>query len=473
MITDKGNNPRCRPLHILVPITIITLLTVLFKVLWESGQMLPYQSRYELSLASVISLTAILTLSGLVFRWRRFSDSPVGCSDNIDWAIRDDRNCAHRAGMQKQPAVTWPSINDVLFSVKQPDMGGNIPGQQVASVKPGDEPSSHLLTRLTHELRTPMIGILGSVDLLEHSPLTPVQMASIETIRICGERLLHTIDNMLEASKTNSGVPGINWSPGTQPDMAGHAIETSPQAAAVPEDDLFSIGFLPVSVLLVEDNELNRKLLGQMLINYGFEVLTAGNGLECLNLLRQKNIDIILMDMQMPLMDGYETTRIIRENPDWKHLPIIAITANSLSGDRQKCLDYGCSSYLAKPFKSETLVREIKAYLQNQFIRGKNADLLSQQLIADLLPEFMEMLSENMKQLKTAIDEKNMTEIKNISHGLKGTAGMYGFMQISELASYLEQAVRDKNYQRMSLLYQQIISFVQQFNSCMTANKVV
>jgi len=233
----------------------------------------------------------------------------------------------------------------------------------------------------------------------------------------------------------------------------------------LPADDEFSSGFIPISVLLVEDNELNQKLVAQMLINYGFEVITAANGLECLNILQYKHIDIVLMDMQMPIMDGYEATRLIRENKNWAQLPIIAITANSMSIDRDKCLACGCSSYLAKPFKSEALVREIKTYLKNQFIKEKNADPLSQQLIADLLPEFMEMLGEILIDLEEAIDLKNVDSIKSISHSLKGTAGMYGFMQISELAAYIEKATNDKNYQRMYLLYQQIVSLAQQFTN--------
>jgi CheY-like chemotaxis protein len=243
-----------------------------------------------------------------------------------------------------------------------------------------------------------------------------------------------------------------------------HEIILANNTAIAAVDEL-SIEFTPITVLLVEDNELNQKLVAQMLINYGFDVITANNGLECLNLLQRKHIDIVLMDMQMPIMDGYEATRIIRANRTWNELPVIAITANSMSNDRDKCLACGCSSYLAKPFKSEALVREIRAYLKNRFIKGKNTDSLSQQLIADLLPEFVEMLDEMLNDLKEAIDMKNLEGIKNISHSLKGTAGMYGFIQISELAAYIEKATVDKNYPRMYLLYNQITSLADQCNT--------
>ncbi|MDD3364924.1 MAG: ATP-binding protein, partial [Syntrophomonas sp.] len=366
---------------------------------------------------------------------------------------------------------------------------------------------SHFLANITHELRTPMIGILGSVDLLEHNLLSHEQIDNLNTIKECGERLLNIISDILDVSNIETGLLELNPSPGnlyevlkkttgiieadlyskgllleleidknlphtvvldqiklrqiianllynavkftlrggikvtasletTGVDRNWLLVSVADTGIGIPEDKLESIfnyftqvdsstsrrfggtglglyickklvdlmegeilvqsqkgigttvsfkiplkidlevkheiilaqdpaiaavdelsaEFIPITVLLVEDNELNQKLVAQMLINYGFEVITANNGLECLNLLQRKDIDMVLMDMQMPIMDGYEATRIIRENRAWYDLPIIAITANSMSNDRDKCLACGCSSYLAKPFKSEALV---------------------------------------------------------------------------------------------------------------------
>jgi HPt (histidine-containing phosphotransfer) domain-containing protein len=101
-------------------------------------------------------------------------------------------------------------------------------------------------------------------------------------------------------------------------------------------------------------------------------------------------------------------------------------------------------------------VREIKYLLNNEFMKDKQADLYSQQIIADLLPEFMEMLEEMLDELREAIKLKNDGAIKHISHSLKGTAGMYGFMKISELALSMERAVADHNYGKLGSLCQQI-----------------
>ncbi|NLB87683.1 MAG: response regulator, partial [Syntrophomonadaceae bacterium] len=124
-----------------------------------------------------------------------------------------------------------------------------------------------------------------------------------------------------------------------------------------------TVHFIPRSVLVVEDNELNQKIVCEMLKNYGFEVATAKNGLECLQILQNRAFDAILLDMQMPIMDGYETAQLIKKDKNINHIPIIAMTAHAMNGDREKCLASGCTSYIAKPFKAEELVEEIKKHL--------------------------------------------------------------------------------------------------------------
>lgn len=238
--------------------------------------------------------------------------------------------------------------------------------------------------------------------------------------------------------------------------------ETTPNSFDLFKDDLL-LDFTPVSILVVEDNELNRRIVTKMLLNYGFEVTNAGNGLECLNILQHTSFDVILMDMQMPVMDGYEATRIIRQNNTWKDLPIIAMTANAMNGDREKCLAYGCSSYIAKPFKAEELALEIKKYLNIDTLRKKKPRM-SNQIINDLLPEFMDLMQDMLNSLNDAVDIMDMDEIKSISHDIKGTAGMYGFMDISETAGIIEGLARENKYQSIPLLSQRLFSLYRQSN---------
>jgi osomolarity two-component system sensor histidine kinase NIK1 len=114
-----------------------------------------------------------------------------------------------------------------------------------------------------------------------------------------------------------------------------------------------------LSILLVEDNILNQRITTFSLKKFNHEVDIANNGLEAVNKYREKEYDVILMDIMMPVMDGLEATFQIRkyekETIDHKHTPVIAITANTLDNDRDKCLATGMDEYMAKPFDMNRL----------------------------------------------------------------------------------------------------------------------
>ncbi|TLY50403.1 MAG: response regulator, partial [Gammaproteobacteria bacterium] len=124
------------------------------------------------------------------------------------------------------------------------------------------------------------------------------------------------------------------------------------------------VRFLPGSqVLLVEDNEVNRLVAQQLLGTLGLEVASAGDGIEALQLVQAQRYDAILMDIQMPYLDGVETTRRLRSDPRTRDVPIIALTAHAMSGDRQRFLDAGMDDYLTKPIEEAELVRVLARWL--------------------------------------------------------------------------------------------------------------
>lgn len=129
--------------------------------------------------------------------------------------------------------------------------------------------------------------------------------------------------------------------------------------------------FKDCTVLIVEDNELNRIIAGEQLSQ--FKLFNAENGKQALQLLNNKhsNIDVILMDCHMPVMDGYACTRAIREGhagERYREIPIIALTANAMRGDREKCLEVGMNDYLSKPFKAESLIFAVKTWFEKSVI---------------------------------------------------------------------------------------------------------
>jgi two-component system cell cycle response regulator DivK len=116
-------------------------------------------------------------------------------------------------------------------------------------------------------------------------------------------------------------------------------------------------------VLLVEDNEQNSYLASYLLQAGGLEVLRATNGVQALALARDAKPDLILTDIQLPEMDGYELGRLLKAYPDLKHIPLVAATSFAMAGDRDKALAIGFDAYLEKPFDAESFLAEIRQFL--------------------------------------------------------------------------------------------------------------
>lgn len=121
----------------------------------------------------------------------------------------------------------------------------------------------------------------------------------------------------------------------------------------------------PLRVLLVEDNLINQKVAYRMLEKNGHSVVTANNGKEALQVLADQEFDAVLMDVQMPEMDGLEATAAIRAGEEGtdRHVPILALTAHALIGDRERCLSAGMDGYLAKPIQTAQLLQALAEVL--------------------------------------------------------------------------------------------------------------
>ena len=121
---------------------------------------------------------------------------------------------------------------------------------------------------------------------------------------------------------------------------------------------------MTVQILLVEDNEMNRDMLSRRLIRKGFDVLTALDGQQALDMAAQINPSVILMDMSLPVLDGWEATRRLKADPATQAIPVIGLTAHAMDGDREKCLQAGCDDYDTKPIDLPRLLEKIAAQLK-------------------------------------------------------------------------------------------------------------
>jgi len=116
-------------------------------------------------------------------------------------------------------------------------------------------------------------------------------------------------------------------------------------------------------ILVVEDQEDNRRILRDMLGNAGYELIEAESGEEAVIAVEAQRPDLILMDIQLPIMDGYEAARRIKSNPEMKAVPIIAVTSYALAGDEAKALAAGCTAYITKPYSPRALLAKVREYL--------------------------------------------------------------------------------------------------------------
>jgi CheY-like chemotaxis protein len=190
----------------------------------------------------------------------------------------------------------------------------------------------------------------------------------------------------------------------------------------------------------VEDNLINQKLTSTILHHNGFEVSIAKNGRKAIEMLKESSPDLILMDIQMPVLDGYRTTQLIR---DELHIgtPIIAMTAHALSGERDKCLKAGMNDYLAKPFREADLLDKIAYWATlaagNQdpahpsFKRIDLSFLLEQTrnnktFIREMIRIFLKQYPKDHEKLKNAISKQDYKQIYKTVHALRNTVGLFG-----------------------------------------------
>ncbi len=248
-----------------------------------------------------------------------------------------------------------------------------------------------------------------------------------------------------------------------------------------------------IRLLLAEDNEINQKVALGILKNFGYRTDVVSNGKEALKAMEKIHYDMIFMDCQMPEMDGYAATQKIRSlqsNVLNHNVPIIAMTAHAMKGDREKCLASGMDDYISKPVKPEKLLEMIENWLPGQekptpenipadveapdkvFDRAGFLDRLlgDEELAGEILDGFLADVPLQVDVLKKAIDTGDTHTIQHEAHSLKGASANVGAVTLREIALQVELAGKDENLNEAGLLISEIENQLEIFRKSVTAS---
>lgn len=199
------------------------------------------------------------------------------------------------------------------------------------------------------------------------------------------------------------------------------------------EVDIFNISEVeevrePLKILIVEDHLVNQKLFKIILDKAGYNVFVASDGLEAIQIVEANKLDLIFMDCQMPVMNGYDSSELMRLK-GYK-LPIIAVTASAVKGEYEKCINSGMNDVMTKPFKKEDVMASIEKWMNKSgeevllfdYDKALERFMGEKDILIEVIPPYLENLKECVEELKTINVESETTRVRELAHSIKGSS---------------------------------------------------
>jgi signal transduction histidine kinase/DNA-binding response OmpR family regulator len=288
------------------------------------------------------------------------------------------------------------------------------------------------------------------------------------------------------------GVEGYLTKPVTQSELLDAVLRVAGSERSTEKPALVTRHSLreerrPLRILLAEDNLVNQKLASRLLEKQGHIAVTTTNGREALERLEKENFDLVLMDVHMPEIDGFEATATIRKREEitGTHLPIVAMTANAMQGDKERCLAAGMDAYVAKPIRVEDLVEAIESLGRSPEVAKvattakpreqepiSTASALARvegdvDLLKELVALFLKDLPEMLTNLREAVAARDASAIEIAAHKLKGSVGNFAAQPAFEAALKLEVLGRDGSLSEAEPAYAELENEIKRLKSAL------
>jgi two-component system, sensor histidine kinase and response regulator len=361
---------------------------------------------------------------------RRWGANPV--SVNSGQAALEELRRAYQLGKH------YPLM---LIDAMMPDMDGFMFVEKLQAEQRGVMPTIMMLTSADRHEDANRCRQLGIQSYLV-KPIVPRELEAA-----VGAALANRSVRDGPAPLPTASTPHFPNSPSSAAEHCGDHDETSPATG--------------LKVLVAEDNPINQRVAEQMLLRGGHRVTMLSNGREVLEAIQRQTYDLLLLDIQMPELDGWETTRLLRAAEDEQNrprLPIIAMTAHAMPGDRERCLAAGMDEYLSKPIDMALLYSVLDGQRQQRDTREESEKLPpnppqvafdpqqtlrqlggDQELLAEIIAMFLETTPLQLAEMRQAQADQDGKHLRKATHALKGSLGYFSHEPLRDWVEQLEK----------------------------------
>lgn len=403
-----------------------------------------------------------------------------------DWGLQVDEaeDAEDALRLLRYRAIAGTPYDLAILDMQMPRVDGEMLGQQIKTDPMLADTPLIMMTSLNQGSTARRVMQMGFSAYL----VKPVRQVRLR------ESILSTLNQSLSREQERENLARLSRPIPPRATLAGSTLKSYPSALSLPMPQ----ATLPqLKILLVEDNRVNQKVILNQLKNLGYQADLAIHGQEALDKLTQATYDLILMDCQMPILDGYDTTRAIRSREgNRRHTIIVALTANAMKEDREKCLAAGMDDYLSKPILKDQLATKIAQWSCSMpptspttapaLVSQESSSLTdpgsleinwhqlrqicddSEDFAIELLGTYIQDTQHYLNLMVTAVVEANFEALAQAAHHIKGASANLGLVSLQRVAHAIEAQANHQQMQQIDQWLQELRTVLGQLQSVLS-----